>query len=132
MKKKFTIALLHCKSTYRHLGDIGVVRIQFHSFLTEAVDREVSVSIFTTQVKGALYPPNRRRGVHQSWYIHFGEEKISSPLGIMAFIFSIVLEVKMECAENRFVHVNVPYTQVQRHRFFEQRFQTRMFKCFRY
>ena len=38
-KKKFTIALLHCKTTYTHLGDIGVVGIQFHSFLTEAVDR---------------------------------------------------------------------------------------------
>jgi len=101
LKKKFTIALLHCKSTYTHLGDIGVVGIQFHSFSIETVDR--CVSIFTTPGKG--------RRVHQSWYIHFGEEKISSSLGIMAFIFSIMLEVKTACAENRSMHVNTSPTR---------------------
>jgi len=38
-KKKFAFALLHCKRTHTHVGNIGVMGIHFHSFLTEAVDR---------------------------------------------------------------------------------------------
>jgi len=58
-KKKFTIALLRCKSTYTHLGDIGVVGIQFHSFLTEAVDRGTCPASSPTRV---IAPCTHRTG----------------------------------------------------------------------
>jgi hypothetical protein len=108
-----------------HTMDTGGVEIQFHWFLTAVLIRgKWSASLpprekarCTYQIGSAVCTKTGLYILEKNW--------------IMAFIFFIILEVKIECAD-RFVRVNTSpkKVQLQGTAFFEQQFRKRM-KYFR-
>jgi hypothetical protein len=78
--------------------EMGGVEIQFHPFLT------------AVQIRGkwsaSLSPREKVSCTHRTPVCTKTGLYVLEKNGIMAFIFFIMLEVKIECADERFVHVN--------------------------